>query len=38
MTDPPKSSTYTSVVSRDSMWIAFTIAALNDLDVMSLDI
>ena len=31
MTDPPKESTYSSVVSRDSIRIAFTLAALNDL-------
>ena len=37
-TDPPKESTYSSVVSRDSVRIAFVIAALNDLDVLSADI
>jgi hypothetical protein len=37
-TDPPTSITYSSVVSRDTVRIAFTIAALNDLDVMSCDI
>ena len=30
MTDPLKESTYSSVVSRDSIRIAFTLAALND--------
>ena len=30
--------TYLSVVSRDSVWIALTIAALNDLDVLACDI
>ena len=38
MTDPPKESTYSSVVSRDSVRIAFTMAALNGLDVMSADV
>ena len=37
-TDTPASVTYLSVVSRDSMRIAFLIAALNDLDIMSADI
>jgi hypothetical protein len=37
-TDPPKESTYSSVVSRDSITIAFTLAALNDLDVLSADV
>ena len=32
------SMTYSSVVSRDSVWIALTIAALNDLDVLASDI
>ena len=30
--------TYSSVVSRDSVWIALTIAALNELEVMACDI
>ena len=38
MMDPPKESTYSSVVSRDSIRIAFTLAALNDLDVLSADV
>ena len=38
MTDPPKESTYSSVVSRDSIRIAFLPAALNDLDVLSADV
>jgi hypothetical protein len=38
MTDLPKDMTYLSVVSRDSMRIAFLAAALNDLDVMAADI
>lgn len=38
MTDPPKESTYSSVVSRDSVRIAFLVAALNDLDVLAADV
>ena len=38
MTDPPASITYASVVSRESVRIAFLIAALNDLDVLAADI
>jgi len=37
-TNPPKDLTYTSVVSRDSIRIAFLIAALNDLDVLAADV
>ena len=37
-TDMPASVTYSSVVSRDRVRIAFLIAALNDLDIMSADI
>jgi hypothetical protein len=37
-TDPPASLTYSSVVSRDSVRIAFLIAALNDLDILAADI
>lgn len=37
-TEAPASITYSSVVSRDSVKLAFLIAALNDLDVMSCDI
>ena len=36
--DTPSPVTYSSVVSRDSVCIAFLVAALNDLDVMSVDI
>ena len=36
--DPPTLITYLSVVARDTVRIAFLIAALNDLDVMSCDI
>jgi Reverse transcriptase (RNA-dependent DNA polymerase) len=35
VTDPPTSITYSSVVSRESVLIAFVIAALNDLDIMA---
>jgi hypothetical protein len=35
-TDPPKESTYSSVVSRDS--VSLTIAALNDLDAITADV
>jgi hypothetical protein len=38
VTDPPSSITYASVVSRESVRIAFLIAALNDLDIMAADI
>lgn len=38
VTDPPTSMTYSSVVSRESVRIAFLIAALNDLDVLAADI
>jgi hypothetical protein len=37
-TDPPKESTFSSVVSRNSMWIAFTIAALNNLKILAADV
>ena len=38
VTDPPTSITYSSVVSRDSVRIAFLIAALNDLEVLGADV
>jgi len=38
MTEAPASITYASVVSRDSVQIALTIAALNDLQVLACDI
>ena len=38
MTDTPNTLTYSSVVSRDSVHIALTIAALNELSVMACDI
>jgi Reverse transcriptase (RNA-dependent DNA polymerase) len=37
-TTAPTSMTYSSVVSRDSVRLAFLIAALNDLDIMSCDL
>ena len=37
-TETPAMLTYSSVVSRDSVRIAFTVAALNGLDVMTCDI
>jgi hypothetical protein len=37
-TDPPKESVYSSIVSRDSVRLAFLIAALNDLEILSADI
>jgi len=37
-TDAPNSIKYSSVVSRDSVRIAFTIAALNNLEIMACDI
>ena len=38
MTEAPKTLTYVSVVSRESVRIALTLAALNDLEVKSADI
>ena len=38
ITDPPTSMTYSSVLSRESVRIAFTIAALNGLDVIMSDV
>ena len=37
-TEPTKDVTFASVVSRDSIRIAFTVAALNDLEVLSADV
>ena len=37
MTDTPNTLTYSSVISRDSIRIALTIAALNELSVMACD-
>lgn len=38
VTEPPSTQTYASVVSRDSVRIAFLVAALNDLDIMAADV
>ena len=38
MTNPPTSLTYSSVVSRDSVRIAFLLAALNDIDILAADV
>ena len=38
VTETPSSITYSSVVSRDSVRIALTIAALNGLDILACDI
>ena len=38
LTEPPASITYSSVVSRDSVRLAFLIAALNDLEIVSCDV
>ena len=37
-TEPPATITYASVVSRESVCIALTLAALNDLEVKTSDI
>jgi hypothetical protein len=38
MTDPPAAATYASVVSRESVRIALTVAALNDLEILAGDV
>ena len=38
VTDTPSSLTYSSVVSRESVHIAFLLTALNDLDVIMSDV
>jgi hypothetical protein len=38
MTNPPSYLTYSSVVARDSIRLAFLIAALNDLEIMMAEI
>jgi hypothetical protein len=38
LTEPPSSITYSSVASRDSVRIAFLIAALNNLDITACDV
>ena len=37
-TDPPSSITYSRVVSRDSIIIAFTLVDLNSVDIIAADI
>ena len=37
-TDPPKESTFSTVVSRETVRLFFLMAALNDLDILSADI
>jgi hypothetical protein len=37
-TNPSASLTYSSVVSRDSVCIGFLLAALNDLNILAVDI
>ena len=37
-TDAPSQLTYSSVVTRDSVRIAFLVAALNDLEILAADI
>jgi hypothetical protein len=37
-TEPPKSITYSSVASRDSIRIAFLLSALNDVNILAADI
>ena len=38
LTDPPSDSVYSSVVTRESVRIMFTIAALNGLDLLGADV
>jgi hypothetical protein len=38
LTDPPKDSVYSSVVTRESVRIMLLVAALNDLDILGADI
>jgi hypothetical protein len=37
-TEEPKESTYSSVVSRDSVSLAFLLAALNGLNILTVDV
>jgi hypothetical protein len=37
-TDPPMESVYSSIVSLDSVYLAFLTAALNDLEILSADV
>jgi hypothetical protein len=36
-TDPPKDMVYSSMAAWDSVWLGFLIAALNDLDILAVD-
>jgi hypothetical protein len=36
MTNPPPDITYSSIVSLDSVWITFLIAALNEVDILAI--
>ena len=38
LTDPPKESVFSSVVTRDSIWIAFLAAASSDPDIPAADV
>jgi hypothetical protein len=38
LTDPPKDAVFSSVVTRESVRIAFTMAALNDLEILAGDV
>ena len=38
LTDPPKDSVFSSIVLRDSVQLAFTLAALNGLKVLAGDV
>ena len=37
-TDPPSSLTYYNIISRYSVWLHFTLDALNDIDIWACDI
>jgi hypothetical protein len=37
-TDTPPTLMYSSVVTRENVWIAFTIAALNNLEIIMFDV
>jgi hypothetical protein len=38
MTDPPSFLKYSSIVSRDSVWLGFWLAVLSDIDLITVDI
>ena len=38
LTDPPKESVFSRVVTRDSIWTAFVAAALNVPDILAADV